>query len=182
MKQYKPIVVLVKSDDRYRVFVTKSFTIRSIVVMLQRYNPNYQIQSVSYGEYDGPSEWSEKKPILTSHFDVYNDNTEKELLEKFGYRDAMNYYYIQCAYCNCYPSKRPFRGVKTDLPKDNYYYGEITYPMFIRDEENPYENIEDVLCCYDGQRLDKYINGELVNGYLLTSCRKNNAENLFENE
>lgn len=170
--QHIPIIVLVSTCAGFRVFTTKSFSIRTLIVHLQRYCGKFDILSLSYGEYHGKSEWSQELNYIKSDVDVSSDESKEELLKNHGYRDALNIYYIQCGKKSIYPSKSPFRGVKTDLPESEYIYGDIKHPIFISDNENDLENPSDILTTYEGRHVTKMVHGEEKSGYILTSSRR----------
>ena len=177
MKKHLPIVVQVQINGNYRVFVTRSFTIRTLIVSLQRYAGKYDIISVSYGNYYGPSEWSDKLDYIPTELEIDNTESKQELLENHDYRDALNLYYMQCAKNGIYPSKSPFRGIKTRLPEDAYVYGDIKHPLFIPDNQSPYHYESNILSFYEGRYISKMLNGEEVSGYLLTASRRITDEN-----
>lgn len=174
---HSQIIVQVSTCAGFRVFTTKSFTIRTLIVHLQRYCGKYDIISVSYGNYYGKSEWSETLDYIPTELELNNTETKQELLEKHDYRDALNLYYMQCAKKGIYPSKSPFRGVKTRLPEDAYVYGDIKHPLFVPDNQSPYHHESDILSFYEGRYISKMLNGEEVSGYLLTASRRITDEN-----
>lgn len=174
---HSQIIVQVSTCAGFRVFTTKSFTIRTLIVHLQRYCGKYDIISVSYGNYYGPSEWSDKLDYIPTELELNNTESKKELLENHDYRDALNLYYMQCAKNGIYPSKSPFRGIKTRLPEDAYVYGDIKHPLFVPDNQSPYHYESNILSFYEGRYISKMLNGEEVSGYLLTSSRRITDEN-----
>lgn len=174
---HSQIIVQVSTCAGFRVFTTKSFTIRTLIVHLQRYCGKYDIISVSYGNYYGKSEWSETLDYIPTELELNNEETKQELLENHDYRDALNLYYMQCAKNGIYPSKSPFRGIKTRLPEDAYVYGDIQHPLFVPDNQSPYHYESNILSFYEGRYISKMLNGEEVSGYLLTASRRITDEN-----
>lgn len=174
---HSQIIVQVSTCAGFRVFTTKSFTIRTLIVHLQRYCGKYDIISVSYGNYYGPSEWSDKLDYIPTELELNNTETKQELLENHDYRDALNLYYMQCAKNGIYPSKSPFRGIKTRLPEDAYVYGDIKHPLFVPDNQSPYHYESNILSFYEGRYISRMVQGEEVSGYLLTSSRRIIEEN-----
>lgn len=175
VKRYPTISVTVKSGDYIRVYKTNAFTIRALVVMMQRYNPQWEILAVKNGEFktDYPN-WThikEYSPEEEDHMDLIDHHPlddKADLLRNNDYRTAINKYYCICASKGQYPSKSPFKGIRFWAPfefpmKINYH------PFFIPDDTPGIT--ADVLRYYEGRRLSKMLNGEKVEGYYLTSPR-----------
>lgn len=194
MKKYKQISVIVESCGKYRLFTTESFTIRPIVVYLQRFNPDFSIVFGVYGEITACGEvtntqWTEKKPLGVKYegetFHTHPaecDNLKQYLLENFPYRMALNEWYMYCAENGIYPSKQAFRGVTVEKVPEHIYtvVGECERPRFLPDTENPCAEKSDILKWYNGKRLEKYVNGYRAEGYFLEKIRlekKNQNEN-----
>lgn len=190
MKQYSPISVLVRSGDNWRVFITKSFSIRPITNYLQRFNPNFQIVYVRYGYF--PTEirpsntgWTlmTDEEVMTMIDIVVEDemfdpipsvsNLKEYLLSNYEYRTALSMYYINCTNEGIYPSKAPFVGVKCEsVPADIYgLVGDCDRLFYIADHQIPLDNACDILKWYEGKRIERRINGVMVQGYLLSAPR-----------
>lgn len=195
MKRYGKISLLVQSGEFYRVFETESFSIRPAVVHLQRYSSNYKIVAVCYGDFLGcPADnknWKRCK-ITGVYYRgdiIYLPRVEKNptqqaierskawLLQNWDYRTAVNMWYVYAATNNIYPSKTPFAGIAIDgefspVPTELYnILGRCERPRFLPDNANPLPEKWDVLRWYEGRRIERMINGEKVEGYLLRGCR-----------
>ena len=190
MKKYKQISVIIESCGKYRLFTTESFTIRPIVVYLQRFNPNFQIFFGVYGKITTCGEvtntqWAEKQPLGVKYegetFHTHPaecDNFKKFALENWPYRVALNEYYLFCAKNGIYPSKQPFAGVTVDTIPEKILnsVGTCERPRFLPDTENPCAEKSDILKWYDGKRIEKYVNGYRAEGYFLQKIRLENKK------
>lgn len=178
------ISVIVKSNGYWRIFTTESFTTRALIIHLTRYCPDYEIESIRYGEYDldiiDNRQWrkvsEEDFPKLLPYLQPFSRIGEKyELLSSgFAYRDALNLYYIKCAQNREYPSKRPFAGIAVDhIPFEAAVaYGTvIEHPFFVSNDESVYENPSDINLHYDCKRIEKTIKGKKIDGYMVEHCR-----------
>ena len=170
-QKYPVISVLVKSGGKYRIFQTNAYTIRSLVVMLQRYNGNYRIVSMKYGEYGCPCpNWdAEYEPCEET--DLFPSNSAYDepgdLLRKYDYRTAINLLYARDSSYGKYPSKAPFKGVKCWRHGECTQFENRRYPFFIPcDEDNG-----DCLKYFDGRLISRYIDGEEIRGYYVTAPR-----------
>lgn len=180
------ISVLVRSGEWWRVFTTESFSIRTIVVHLTRYCPDYRIMAAKYGEY------KLKKVSNQSWTRLSDDDVDGLGLRFFGetaqhkeayiwlqdsYRDAVNLWYIHCANSRLYPGKRPFTGVRVPTIPEYaaYTYGtRVERPFFVSDKESIYKVPSDINLHYEAKRVDRTVRGESVSGYLVTACRLEN--------
>lgn len=193
MKHYNPISILVRSGQYWRVFFTESFTIRPACNHLQRYNPDFRIMSVKYGMFPtniipNNTQWvkltkDEEDELMASivedkdTFQPIPDvpDLKAYLLSTYKYRTALNMWYIHAANSGIYPSKSVFRGVKSNpeyIPISLIKkIGICQHLTFVSDADNPYEDKEDILKYYDGRRIEKMVNGQKVEGYLLDSIR-----------
>lgn len=182
MREYSTISALVKSGDQYRIFQTQAFSIRSLVIILTRYSPQAKIINIKYGDFSCPCpRWTNEYQPCEEEENLLPTNTKytrEELLRLFDFRTAINIHYYQCHQTAKYPSKNPFKGIR--LWHVSEFKHKITkHPFFINDEENTEDS--SILRYYEGRRISKYINGEKVEGYYLTSPRII-EENMAEDE
>lgn len=198
-KDYEAVSALVRSGDKWRVFITSaSFTIRPLVVYLQRYNPDFEIVAVKYGYFPSGipacnTQWTKlsnsealsmteriaiddvfKKPLDITNLKPY-------LLENYPYRKAINLWYWFVAEHAIYPGKNPFKGVKvSNVPEWlRKQVGNCEFLTFLSDEDNPYIEKADILKWYDGRPIERMYNGQKVKGYILTECRQDNGQKPF---
>lgn len=179
------ISVIVKSGQWWRIFTTESFSIRALVVHLNRYCPDYSIEGIRYGEYPldiiDNRQWrkinKEDFPVLLPYlipFSKFLGTKEAILGSNCQYRDAINIYYVACSQNRQYPPKRPFTGVPVEhIPFEAAVaYGTvIDHPIFVSDEESVYAEPSDILKHYDGKRIERTVRGKKVKGYLIERCR-----------
>lgn len=172
--RYPVISVLVQSGDYFRIFTTTSFSCRALVTLLWRYNPNYQILAVKYGEFacDCPRwekdyEMCEEDGLLP----INERYTREELLRNFDFRTAVNLFYIYCSQDGKYPAKSPFKGVKCWTPEE-FAFVVHERPIFVP-QEQCFEG-DDVFKYYDGKWIERWMNGEKRSGYYLTEARITN--------
>lgn len=177
------ISVIVRSSQYWRVFTTESYSIRSLVVHLNRYCPEYQIVAFRYGLFPtrllSNTEWrkltkaavDELRPFFQ---DFSNIGTKEQIMALDApYRDKINLHYLSCAASRVYPSKRPMRGVAIAyMPYEASIYGTtVEHPFFVADDETIYAEPSDILNHYDGKRLERTVCGKTVKGYLIDRCR-----------
>lgn len=177
------ISVIVRSFSFYRVFTTESYSIRSLVVHLNRYCPEYQIVAFRYGLFTtktlSNTEWRELNHYQVADISQYMQDfsrigsKEQIMAMDAPYRDKINLYYLSCAASRVYPSKRPMRGVAIAyMPYEASVYGTtVEHPFFVADEETIYAEPSDILNHYDGKRLERTVCGKTVKGYLIERCR-----------
>lgn len=188
MNEYKPITIIIRSANRYRAYTTQQFTIRSFVVALQRYNPDYEIVDCYPGECKKSNGVSNEEWLRIPEYHPYNSMkslTHWEGIEEYiknvsTYRAALNGYYLWCAKEGIYPTKRPDKGVeRRPIPEElmekiepKLIRGGNLY--FLKDSDNPFDRKEDVLLYYDGRRYTATRDAESIDGYILI---KNNEQN-----
>ena len=178
------ISVIVKSGEWWRIFTSEAYSIRSIIVHLNRYCPDYQIMAIRYGFYPtkllSNLEWRKLEKAEVTALKVYfhdfsNIGTKEQILSTTApYRDKVNLYYIKCSIERAYPSKTPFRGIAVNsIPYEASaeYGSRVEHPFFVADADSIYTEPSDILNHYDGKRVDKVICGETVKGYLIEKCR-----------
>lgn len=171
-KQKYPIIsVLVENAARKRrIFQTNAYTMRSLIVMLERYAGDFRIISWKYGNYNCPCpNWDQNYEPCDEEglMPASTDLTKAELLRKYDYRTAMNMVYCLDAFDGRYPSKSPFRGVKVWHRGDHSQFANRRYPFFIPCEEDG----GDCLRLFEGRLIERIIDGEKVRGYYITAPR-----------
>lgn len=180
MKEYKSLTIIVRSGSKYRAFTTQSFSIRAFVVMLQRYNPDYQI--VDY--YEGPCMHSaisnDKWVTIPTYLPIADmmaltqfNCVDGYIQECTSYREAINRWYLKCSEMGIYPQKRPDRGCHkktvTNAIYDSVCKASITAGClsFIPDAQSPFDNPEDVLLYFNGKRYTAIHNADEIEGYVI---------------
>lgn len=178
------INILVKSGNHCRQFTTKTFSIRNLITQLRRYNPSADVLCMWYGDskpfFLSNEEWK-KFPIqwrVPNSIYIPSDNDKVSLLENYDYRTAVNLAYARCLNVGTYPKLHPFKNVtlEGELPQELAQYEDAHYPLFITDEQNPYDAKEDILLHFDGYRVEKKVNGYDIEGYLIENKRYNSME------
>lgn len=179
------ISVIVRSGKWWRVFTSEAYSIRSIIVHLNRYCPDYQIVAIRYGFYPtkllSNYEWLELSEEEITELSPYFQDFSKVIGSKeyilsleAPYRDKVNLYYIACSVRRAYPSKRPFDGVPVEyIPYEaSIAYGtSVEHPFFVADADSVYSEPSDIMNHYDGKRVQKTVYGQQVSGYVIEHCR-----------
>lgn len=171
--------LIVETEQYVRVFVSEK--IRTIIQHLQRYNPKAKV----IGIYDDGDEFYKiNQDIWIKVDDEYLDkikrNSKIEIPEKcytlvelflnYSYEDANLIYLINSLNFRYYPSTNPFKHTHYDIKEEDLLLKPHHYPLFLKDEENPY-NGSDVLKYYYGKRYKDLYNGIEYDGYIILGCR-----------
>lgn len=175
VEEFREIAVIVKSGEKMRLFTTNRFSIRGMVIHLQRYNHDAKIIKMGY---------LTAQPTVTNEkwIDFKEVDTSGWLLPFVGvsYREMVNEIYKNNLNNAEYPSKSVLRGVNimgmypiTQLEREIGL--ELVHPVFVSDEyliEKQIGEPANVLQWYEGKRISRRHNGELRKGYYLTRNRR----------
>lgn len=165
--------ILVKSKNKYRCFVTTD--VRTILNVLVRYNPDFELIGIYSGDIDVSSEeWVDKCNLNGSEesnlVGMKRNYANKEILLKYNsFEISELLYFAYCASERLYIRKEEFNGVCWDIPENKLKFGGIEHPTFASDEE---VGDFDIQRFYNCQRLRKLVNGFEVNGWVIFSDRK----------
>lgn len=175
LEVFPEIGVIVVSNNKMRLFTTSRFSIRGMVIHLQRYNHDARIVKMGY---------MTGQPTVTNEkwIDYQDVDTSGWLLPFVGvsYREIVNKIYRDNLNNAEYPSKSVLRGVNimgmypiTQLEREIGL--ELVHPVFVSDEyllEKQIGEPANVLQWYEGKRISRRHNGELRKGYYLTRNRR----------
>lgn len=175
-EEFREIAVLVISQGKQRLFTTNRFTIRGLVIHLQRHNPHFYIKEIGYMNDKvtiSNREWTDYHSDVPSGIEPFTDEN--------SYRELLNMTYANNANMGLYPSKNPFRCKK--LTKNTHpitsKIGEIKFLTYVDDNfliDNGMEP-SDILMYFDGKRITRTHNSITKHGYILTNNRENYREN-----
>lgn len=176
--------ILVSTEKYCRQFSSQTFSIRNLITQIRRYNPTAQVLGLWFGDFQphfaSNEEWK-KLPSswrIPDSISIPNNDKKEDLLENHTYREAVNLAYARCLNNGQYPKLHPFKNVHRsgNLPAELAQYENAHYPLFITDDQNPYETKEDILLHFDGYRIERKVNGYDIEGYLIDNKRYNSQE------
>lgn len=177
-KKYR---ILVESNGKYRCFV--STDVRTILNVLTRYNPDFELVGIYSDDIDVSSEeWVDKCNLNGSEENnlvgLKRNYANKEILLKYNsFEISKLLYFGFCADNRIYIRKNEFEGVKWDFKEEDLKFGRIEHPVFVKDSD---VGDYDIKRYYDCCKLNKLVGGVEVSGWVVIEDRlknKNDSKN-----